>query len=165
MNQIAPDAIRDEQTIERTALARMNGPEPCPDRILPRRARDSKDILLVETTRLSSLHLDPYGDGQYRIASFRLVKAIKGSVGRPLANVRVDQGIWQGSAQIHNSAIDLLRPGQRLLLVSGYNDSIDEFCEVLAASPSAIQTIIDNLPQLGPAIAKEHPEIQLPPPQ
>ncbi len=53
------------------------------------------------------------------------------------------------SQDASNSAIDLLRPGQRLLLFAGYSDSIDESCEALAATPSAIQTVTRSaLPQL-----------------
>lgn len=46
-NELLPEAEQDRLRIERAAFDRMNGPNQCPDWILPRRARDTADILLV----------------------------------------------------------------------------------------------------------------------
>lgn len=153
-NQLLPDAEQDRLEIRRAAFERMIGPNQCPDSILPRRARDTADILLVEVKKASTKIIVPdYLRGyRYRVASFRLLRILKGKAGRPLDKLAVTldtestlyTGPWWDSEQVvvHNSAIDLLNPGQQFLLFSGTSSKdIFEPCAAVAATESAIQTI------------------------
>ena len=152
-NQLLPDAEQDRLEIQRAAFERMIGPNQCPDWILPRRARDTADILLVEVKKASTKIIVPdYLHGRrYRVASFRLLRILKGKAGRPLDELEVTldtgstlyTGPWWDSEQVvvHNSAIDLLNPGQKYLLFSGTGKDIFEPCAAVATTESAIQTI------------------------
>jgi hypothetical protein len=152
-NQLLPDAEQDRLEIRRAAFERMIGPNQCPDWILPRRARDTADILLVEVKKASTKIIVPdYLHGRrYRVASFRLLRILKGKAGRPLDELEVTldtgstlyTGPWWDSEQVvvHNSAIDLLNPGQQFLLFSGTGKDIFEPCAAVPATDSAIQTI------------------------
>jgi hypothetical protein len=162
---IAPDATQDLQTFERAALGRLKGPEPCPDRILPRRARDREDILLMEVIRVGPLLTDPYSNDNYKVADFHLVKVLKGHRQRELSNVRVDQSMRWESELIHNAAFELLKPGGRILLFSAYDDSFNEPCEAVAATNNALRTLGDALLRQGPDTEPASPKIELPPPQ
>ncbi|HYW37200.1 MAG TPA: hypothetical protein VE957_03725 [Terriglobales bacterium] len=139
-----PEAEQDRLRIERAAFDRMNGPNQCPDWILPRRARDTEDILMVEVEKASpNLVVTDYG-AKFRLANLRLLRVLKGNAGRPLdqLGVALDMEIWlEGARVVHNSAFDRLNPGQKLLLFSGRSLNIDEPCEAVAATDSAIQTI------------------------
>ncbi len=140
-NELLPEAEQDRLRIEHAAFDRMNGPNQCPDWILTRRARDTGDILLVEVENASSdFVVTEYGT-KYRVASFRLIRVLKGNPDRPLENIGVSPDMWIGMTKVHNSAIDLLNPGQKLLLFSGGSTNIDEPCEEVAATESALQTI------------------------
>jgi hypothetical protein len=139
-NQLLPEAEQDRLRIERTANERMNGPNQCPDWILPDRARDTEDILLVEVKNSGPAFVANDDGSHYRRANFRLLRVLKGKPGRPLDNVVVASETWIG-VHAHNSAFDLLNPGQKLLLFS--NGKFDSYasCEEVAATESAIQTI------------------------
>lgn len=161
-NQLLPDAEQDRLEIRRAAFERMIGPNQCPDWILPRRARDTADILLVEVKKASTKIIVPdYLHGRrYRVASFRLLRILKGKAGRPLDELEVTldtgstlyTGPWWDSEQVvvHNSAIDLLNPGQKYLLFSGTGKDIFEPCAAVAATESAIQTIEGSLATTKP---------------
>jgi hypothetical protein len=139
-NQLLPEAEQDRLKIERAASERMAGPNQCPDRILQHRARDTEGILLVEV-RSSTPAFVAYDDGSHhRRTSFRLLRVLKGKPDRSLNNVVVTSEIWDG-VRAHNSAFDLLTPGQKLLLFSGGGTNIDEPCEAVAATDSAVQTL------------------------
>lgn len=139
-NELLPEAEQDRLRIEHAAFDRMNGPNQCPDWILPRRARDTEDILLVEVKNAGPEFVETGYGTKYRLASLRLVRVLKGKLDRPLENVGVSPDMWVGMTIVHNSAIDLLNPGQKLLLFSGGSTNIDEPCEGVAATESALQT-------------------------
>ncbi|HET6175633.1 MAG TPA: hypothetical protein VFE61_01795 [Candidatus Sulfotelmatobacter sp.] len=140
-NQLLPGPEQDRLAIERAAIDRLKSPDQCPDRILPGRARDVEDILLVEVKNASpaAAHFD--GGSEYRSANFRLLRVLKGKPGRPLDNIGVTRDVSMGELYAHNSAFDLLIPGQRLLLFSGRSLFIDEPCEAMAGSDRAVRTI------------------------
>ena len=83
--------------------------------------------------------------GAYRLASFRLLRVLKGKAGRPLDNVWVNTDIQIGDITAYNSAIDLLHPGQRILLFSGASTNIDEPCEAVAGTEDAVNTVEEGL--------------------
>jgi hypothetical protein len=149
-NQVLPDAEQDRLRITRSALERMSGPYQCPNRVLLRRARDTEDILLVEVTNVSPT-VSESEVGPYLLASFRLLRALKGKTGRPLNNVWVNTEIQMPEITAHNSAIDLLKPGQRILLFSGASTNIDEPCEAMAGTEDAVNTVEDGLRALEPS--------------
>jgi len=123
----------------------MSGPNQCPTQILSHRARDSFDVLLVEVKDVSpTISKNDFG-AAYRFANFRLLRVIKGKAGRPLDNVGVAPEIYVGDGEVHNSAIDLLNPGQRLLLFSGASTNIDEPCEAIAATADALHMLEGRL--------------------
>jgi hypothetical protein len=148
-NQLLPEAEQDRQEIRRAAIDRMRGPDQCPTWLLPRRARDVQDILLVEVKHASPTLVES-GGVVYRFASFRLLRVLKGKPGRPLDNIGVASDLSLGELQIHNSAIDLLNPGQRLLLFSGASLYIDEPCEAMDATQKAVQTMDRELSKASP---------------
>jgi hypothetical protein len=137
-NQLLPEAEEDRLRIERAASDRMNGPNQCPDWILPGRAQDAGDILLVEVKNSTLVENDDAG--KHRLVNFRLLRALKGNPTRPLDNVLVPSDTWIG-VRAHNSAFDLLNPGQRLLLFSNGNPDSYGSCEEVAATDSAVRTI------------------------
>ena len=145
--EIAPEAAQDQQAFGYAAYQRLKGSDPCPDRLLPRRVRDRNDILLVEVARVGPTLNDPYSNDNYKVADFRTVKVLKGRSERPLLNVRVDQSMWRRSEHIPNPAFVLLKPGQRFLLFSRYDNSFDEPCEAVAATNTALQTLTNALKQ------------------
>lgn len=143
-NDLLPQAERDRVEIRRAALERLNGPNPCPLRILQRRARDTEDILLVEVKNASP-KINESEFGAYRLASFRLLRVLKGKAERPLDSVWVNAEIQIGGMTARNSAIDLLSPGERILLFSGASTNIDEPCEAMAGTEGAVNTVVQGL--------------------
>ncbi len=137
-NQVLPEAEQDRLKIERAANDRMKGPNQCPDWILPGRARDAEDILVAEVKNSGPAFVANDDGSHYRRVNFRLLRVLKGKPGRPADNVVV--GPWMG-AIAHNSVFDLLNPGQKLLLFLSGSRSIDEPCEAVAATESAMQTV------------------------
>ena len=117
-NQLLPQAEQDRLSIRRAAVARVTGPHQCPLSILPRRARDAKDILLVEVKTVSEATAET--ELGYRVATLRLLRVIKGDSKRPPASLSVAPDILQGEISSHNSIFDLLKPGQSLLLFTGH---------------------------------------------
>jgi hypothetical protein len=83
--------------------------------------------------------------GAYRFAKFRLLRVLKGKLGRPLDNVGVAPEIYLGEVTVRNSAIDLLNPGQRILLFSGRSTDIDEPCEAMAGTDDAVHTVEEGI--------------------
>ncbi len=159
-NQLLPEPERDRQRIERAVIERMRGPNQCPDRILVHRARDVEDIILVEVTSVSPMVVQTQYGQKYQFASFRLLRVLKGQANRQLDDVGVtpdlpipETGVGPeaplADLQVHNSAIDLLTPGQKVLLFSGHSQYIDEPCEAVAATASALRTIEDALAREG----------------
>jgi hypothetical protein len=141
-NQVLPEVEQDRQNIERAANERMRGPSPCPEWIVRHRARDTDDILVVEVVKAAPEFVDTGYGVKYRLASFRLLKTLKGKPDRPLDNVGVSPDIQIGiQERVHNSAIDLLNLGEKIVLFSGGSTNIDEPCEAVAATEIALQTI------------------------
>jgi hypothetical protein len=149
VNQVLPEAEVDRLTIKQKALERMNGPNQCPITILPRRARDTEDILLLQVKNVSQT-ISKSEFGPYRLASFRLLRVLKGKAGRPLDNIWVNTEINISGTRVRNSAIDLLNPGQRILLFSGARTNIDEPCEAMAGTEDAVNTVEEGLRALKP---------------
>jgi hypothetical protein len=147
--QILPKAEQYRLAIESAAIDRMKGPLQCPDRILAGRVRDVEDISLVEVKSASPMI--PETDDTYapRIASFRLLRVLKGTP-RPLDNLSVSRNVLGPGGLMHNSGIDLLNPGQRLLLFSGEDGYIREPCQVVAATEDAVRTIEKELTAAAP---------------
>ncbi|HSS95888.1 MAG TPA: hypothetical protein VLK33_02600 [Terriglobales bacterium] len=140
ITDIAPEATQDRQRFWRAAYERLTSPEPCPDRLIPRRVRDRDDILLLEVTRAGPSLIDPYSNDNYKMADFQTIQVFKGHSGIILSNVRVDQPQW-GAERIQNPAFELIKPGRRIILFSGYDNSLNEACEAIAATPTAVQTL------------------------
>jgi hypothetical protein len=111
-------ALRIEQDrleIMRAALERLNGPNQCPPRILPRRARDAEHILLVEVQNVGPT-ITEAGGYMYRRASFRSLRVLKGKPQRTPEDIRIYRESYWGEVPVHNPTYDLLSPGQRLIL-------------------------------------------------
>jgi hypothetical protein len=148
-NQVLPEAEVDRLKIRQRAFERMNGPNQCPITILSHRARDTEDILLVQVKNVSSM-ISKSEFGPYRLASFRLLRVLKGKAGRPLDNVWVNTEIDIADKTVRNSAIDLLNPGQLILLFSGASTNIDEPCEAMAGTEDAVKAVEEGLRALKP---------------
>jgi hypothetical protein len=83
--EILPTAWQAQENIQHAVELRLHSSNPCPDRILPRRARDTSDILLVEVKGVSPELEDEYG--RYHLANYELLRVLKGKLNRPLKAV------------------------------------------------------------------------------
>ena len=148
---LLPLAWDDKLGIESAALARMKSSNPCPDRILQRRARDSLDIILAEVTRLLP-NLKSDWLGECRRADFRLVQVLKGKLDRKLegALLPITIGTQDHNPRIPNPVIPYLHPGSKLLMFSENYEP----CQIVAATPSALQTIQTALAEQASQDAK-----------
>ncbi len=149
-NQLLPEAEHDRLRIERAADDRMRGPNQCPDWILPGRTRDAESILLVEVKNSGPAFIANDDGSHFRRATFRLLRVIKGKPDPPPDNIVVASETWGGRA--HNSAFDLLNPGQKLLVFLRGDRDRDTFasCEEVAATESAVQTVEMSLATANP---------------
>ena len=145
-NQLLPEAEYDRIGIERAASDRLIGPNQCPDWILPGRARDAESILLVEVKNSGPAFIANDDGSHFRRANFRLLRVLKGDPGVSVDKIVVGSEIWRGE-RAHNSAFDLLKPGQRLLVFLRGDRDRDGYasCEEFAATDSAVQTIETSL--------------------
>ena len=134
-NQLRPQAEQDRLGIERAAIVRLMGPDQCPLRILPHRARDGEDILLVEVKNVSP-PITEGGGYTYRIVSFRSLRVLKGKPQRTLEDIRIYRESYFREVPVHNPNYDLLRPGQRLILFPEANT-----CREMDGSDAAVQII------------------------
>ncbi|MGZ4788610.1 MAG: hypothetical protein ACXVZX_08810 [Terriglobales bacterium] len=68
---------------------------------------------------------------------------------RPLTRVPVYRDMyayWTGTEEwVHNSAYDLLLPGQRLLLFSDSSTGVGSPCEAMAASDTAVSKVTEKI--------------------
>jgi hypothetical protein len=144
-NQLLPQAQQDRLGITRAAIARVTGPDQCPLSILPRRARDAVDILLVEVKTVSAATAET--ESGSRIATLRLLRVFKGKPQQPPTTIVVAPEIHLGEFSAHNSAFDLLKPGQSLLLFAGYEPfPVDRLyvaapCEAMDGNAAAVQIL------------------------
>lgn len=147
VEEILPETWDDKQVLRRLPLARLQSDDPCPNRILARRARDVQDILLLEVRTVT-----PY-EGQV-VADYRLTRVLKGAADRVPQRMHHPRsmGTYVGEAIIPNPAIRLLRPGARVLMFWD-NDRLVNWeltpCEVVAATPEALRTVEKALAALG----------------
>jgi hypothetical protein len=142
--QVLPAAWSDEENIQHTTDVRLHSVNPCPDRILPRRARDTSDILLVKV-KDEGPELD--SAGTYRWVSYDLLRILKGKVDRPLKHVlypSAPDDLRKSGQKMPDSDIGLLRPGSRVLMFSNVYT-----CGEVAATESAMQVIQSALAQVG----------------
>ena len=148
-NQVLPEPEQDGQRILSSMLKRLRSHDQCPEWILARRARDVPDILLVTVEKVGAEGRYDYPSTPFHRVDFRLERVLQGKVDRPLKNVPVYLDInlpWgETDETVHNSAYDLMRPGQRLMLFSDMSTNIDSPCEAMAATDSAIKTVENNL--------------------
>jgi hypothetical protein len=150
--QLLPLVWDDKQKISAAALARMKSSDPCPDRILPRKARDIPNILHLEVERVRPESETSY-DQVYRVANYRLLGVLKGTPNRPLSSVGHRMTIL-GTDKIPNPAINLLRPGAKVLMFTDPDGDLVEPCETVAATPSALQTIRSALASPASQVAE-----------
>jgi hypothetical protein len=141
-DEVLPLAGEDYQDIKRSAFARVRGPNPCPDRILARRARDVANILLVE---VESVHpgSEKSGEEQYQTTDYKLLEILKGKLDWPLKNVRHPFTIslsWD-DPPFPNPVLNLLHPGSQFLMFSDSISNVDSPCETVAATESAKRAI------------------------
>jgi hypothetical protein len=151
--EILPTAWQDQENIQHAVELRLHSSNPCPDRILPRRARDTSDILLVEVKGVSPELEDEYG--RYHLANYELLRVLKGKLNRPLKAVGHPSVInGKSDQQMPNPAVQLLHPGTRVLMFSDNSTNVDTPCEIVAATDSAMQTIQSALAQPWSRIAE-----------
>lgn len=137
--QVMPLVWDDHQRIIAAALSRMEGPDPCPDRILVRRARDVTHIILAEVAGVRQ------GPG-YTLADYHLLEVLKGGATPRLNGLmhfpEIPRPSW---ADVPNPAFKLLKPGTRVLMFIDRYGTLVEPCEIVPATPGALQTIRDAL--------------------
>ncbi len=147
VDQLLPAAVQDGLRIEQAARQRMQGPYPCPDRILPRRVRDSDDILLVQVSSVRNAPIDEVDGAKIRVADFHLLQVLKGEQRVPLQSVEIPSNMSWGGFEMRKSASDLFTAGRRLLIFPAPNRLVSYPCDVVEATPSALQTIRNSLSQ------------------
>ena len=146
--QIFPAAWQDEKNIQRAAGARLHSSNPCPDRILSHRVRDASNILLVEVEHVSpEMGSETYGT-TFHLVDYKLLRVLKGESNRPLkafghSSLVYDPG--DPRQKMPNPAVQLLHPGARVLMFSNDFYQVDEACEIVAATDSALQAIQSRL--------------------
>jgi len=154
--QIFPAAWQDEEDIDRAASARLRGSNPCPDRILSHRVRDASNILLVEVEHVSpEMGSETYGT-TFRLADYKLLRVLKGESNRPLRAFGHSSLVYDPEdprQKMPNPAVQLLRPGARVLMFSNEPWQVDEACEIVAATDGALQAIQSRLPS-APALPR-----------
>ena len=141
--ELLPKAEQDQRRIEQAAIDRMKGANQCPDWILPQRALYTKDISLLKVIEVSPTLVQDNSGLKYRFASFRLLRKLKGNLDLSLDNIGVSAEVWFGQ-QAHNSSIDLLNPGQKLILF-GESPYINRPCQAVAGTESAIRSVEEIL--------------------
>lgn len=147
--QIFLSTWQDEENIEWAIGARLHSSNPCPDRILPHRVRDASDILLVEVEHIGpEMGSETYGT-TFPMVDYKLLRVLKGKSNRPLKSLHYSSLIYDPAdprQQMPNPAIQLLHPGAHVLMFSNEPWHVDEACEIVAATDSALQAIQSELP-------------------
>ena len=144
-NQFLPLADDDKSRIEQATMQRLRSDNPCPERILPRRVRDTNDILVMQVTSVgSTVYDEPHS---YVFARFKLLEILKGKVDDRLAKDKIGVTTTLGfyDPPIKNAALPLLTPGQKVLVFSDSSLYIDSPCEMMPASDSALSTVKQEL--------------------
>jgi hypothetical protein len=137
-DDVLPLAGEDYQNIKRSAFARIRGPNPCPDRILDRRARDVPNIVLVQVENVHPA-IEEVGGEQFLMANYKLLEILKGKLDWPLENVRHPFTIsmsWD-DPPFSNPVLKLLHPGSQLLMFSDARTNLNSPCRTIAATESA----------------------------
>ncbi len=143
--QILPAVWQDEENIQRAASARLHSSNPCPDRILSHRVRDASNILLLEVEGAGPEIGDEFWKG--RFVDYKLLHVLKGELNRPLKAFGHSSLVYDPEdprQKMPNPSLQLLHPGTRVLMFS--DSQVDEACEIVAATDSALQIIQSGLP-------------------
>jgi hypothetical protein len=138
--QVMPLVWDDEERIKAAALSRIQSPNPCPDCILVRRARDVTHIILAEVARVH-----PDAPNTHSLADYHLLEVLKGGAAPRLNGLMHFPDAPGPLIGVPNPAFKLLRPGTRVLMfIDRYGLPVQP-CEIVAAAPSALQTVRDAL--------------------
>ncbi len=142
---VLPAVWQDRQQIRQAMAARLAGADPCPDRILPRRAREVGDILLVE---VESAYVTRDCDHtrcvrRHHVADYTLVRVLKGKLDRPLKGVAHSLTLFDAHpyGKLPNPALRLLKPGTRVLMFGDNSAHVDSPCEIVGATETALSVI------------------------
>ena len=140
--QFLPSTWQYKTAMESARIARLQSADPCPDRLLPRHVRESSTILLAEVARLLP-NFNSEFLGECRIVDYRLLQVLKGKGDRQLEHVLHPVTLsWRYSeTKLANPAIRLLYLGSKVLIFSDYPSALASPCEIVAATPTALQTI------------------------
>jgi hypothetical protein len=147
-NQLLPMADEDKTRIEQAAEQRLRSDNPCPERILPRRVRDTNNIILMQVTSVGqTVHDEPR---DYIFAKFKLLGVLKGELDdRLLQDLGVATTIGFYDPPMKNPALLVLKPGQRVLVFSDSSLYIDSPCEMMAVSDLVLINLKNNLQTLN----------------
>jgi hypothetical protein len=150
--QIFEAAWQDIENIDRATSARLHSPNPCPDSILPHRVRDASNILLVEVEHVGPEIGNETYEMKFPSVDYKLLRVLKGRSNRPLKAFRHSTLVYdpgEPSQKMPNPAVQLLHPHAHVLMFSNEPWQVDEACEIVAATDSALQTIQSALVQRG----------------
>lgn len=142
--QIAPELDKEKKKIDSRTQERLEGDNQCPESILPHRARDFTNIILVQVTSVGPLNTRKWGT-PYQPIEVQRVNVLKGKAefqSKPLEVATTLQ--WNSNHDIPNSALQFLKHGQRLLLFSD-RSWVDFPCELMQATPTAVAMLEDSL--------------------
>jgi hypothetical protein len=148
--QVAPLWWQRKRAVEDEALARLTGPDPCPDRILAARIRyypdTNAELLDVVRSRTIAITDEGSATGDETLTDYRLRSTLRGKPTKALNNVRYNPFIPSPA----DSGVGILNPipafrkaGEGVLLLSG---SSFESCRMVPATPSAISAVRTAVP-------------------
>ncbi len=139
--QILPLVWDDMQNIRAAAISRVQSSDPCPNRILPRRARDIPNIFVAEVEHVHP-GLETSYDQVYKVADFRVLEVLKGAPNLPLKGKGIGiRSTILGTYNVPSPAVGLLRPGGRVVMFTDTEGTLVDPCELVTATPSALQTL------------------------
>jgi len=140
-DQLAPSAAQDEAAIYRAAMARRRGPDPCPDALIPGRARHLSDIRIVRVIRSDRVGEDRdecLGCVIERKIVLQTLKHLKGTDESRELTISLpfdDPGTRKPDPQIK-----WLLPGRELIWFSDTDMRIQD-CEFIPSTKQAVDMI------------------------
>jgi hypothetical protein len=129
VGDVMPLALRDEASVEQNARSRLQSADPCPERILAHRVRDSAAVLLAEIQRAES---DAGADNEVVRGSYHVLQTLKGKAGFPelliLRTLRIPP---DANELVPNPAVNLLHPKQRVLIFIAQRPDAQDPCQMV----------------------------------
>lgn len=149
VRKIAPKLWQDKENIEAATLARLQSPNPCPDRILGGRARYLPDvsIVLLESKGIRARSvLQPGWPVGGTVTDYKGIEAVRGTLPQGVQPVwSTDTVPFPGdyNRRLPNNGLKSARAGERVL---GFLNLAFDTCGIVPATPSSLAAIENVAP-------------------